>query len=103
MLSDATIRKQLQQLAADNVRLRYELIQANMEITVLRALADPPEATVLQQREGHTAKLTEGQVREIRRQLRMGVNQKTIATQYKVHQSTISDIARGRTWRHVRG
>ena len=45
-----------------------------------------------------TAKLTEAQVRQIRRLLKAGRTQQAVAREFKVGQSTISDIATGRNW-----
>lgn len=48
-----------------------------------------------------TAKLTEESVREIRRLHATGATQAGIAGLFGVHQSNISYIVRGKTWRHV--
>ena len=48
------------------------------------------------------SKLTEIQVREIKRFLKEGLTQKEIAKRYDVTQRTISAIAIGLTWKHVR-
>lgn len=50
-----------------------------------------------------SAKLTEHEVREIRAAIAFGELQKTIAMRYGVIPQTISQIARGKTWRHVEG
>lgn len=47
------------------------------------------------------AKLTEDQVREIRRGAAQGVPQTTLAARYGVGQMTISNILTGKTWTHV--
>lgn len=46
-------------------------------------------------------KLTEAQVREIRKN-RNGKTRKQLGQQYGVHERTIEDIHRFKTWRHVR-
>lgn len=46
-------------------------------------------------------KLTADSVREIRAALLSGMNQSDIAKQFSVHQSNISHVKRGITWRHV--
>ncbi len=48
-----------------------------------------------------SAKLTRGQVREIRQRLAEGEFQVHLAREYGVHQQTISFIKRGLTWRNV--
>jgi hypothetical protein len=48
-----------------------------------------------------TQKLTDDQVREIRELLRQKVSQYVIADRYQVHQGSISNIARGITYKHV--
>lgn len=47
------------------------------------------------------AKLTEADVQEIRRRVRAGEMQRLIAADFGVSQGTISDIKRGRSWRHL--
>lgn len=48
------------------------------------------------------AKLTEDQVREIKiRYGKDGVTQQMLATEFGVAQTKISDIVRGKTWKHV--
>lgn len=49
----------------------------------------------------HKARLTDEQVNEIRRLLSNGVFQKDIAKQYGVSRSTIGEINRGKTWKHI--
>lgn len=49
----------------------------------------------------HKARLTDEQVNEIRQLLSNGVFQKDIAKQYGVSRSTIGEINRGKTWRHI--
>jgi predicted XRE-type DNA-binding protein len=49
----------------------------------------------------HNTHLTELIVQEIRQLLREGVKQKEIAAKFSIHQSTVSDISTGRTWRHL--
>lgn len=58
-----------------------------------------PERTVRGEMQG-SARLTDESVREIRRRLQ-GETQRAIARRFGVAPATISDIARGRTWRHV--
>lgn len=48
------------------------------------------------------AKLTDGDVREIRRLVAQGVTQREIGRRYGVSRSTIGLIVRGKTWGHVR-
>ncbi|GAA2394233.1 HNH endonuclease [Gordonia cholesterolivorans] len=47
------------------------------------------------------AKLTEGQVIEIRRLLATGINQTAVAKSFGVTSRCVSNIARRQTWRHV--
>jgi len=47
------------------------------------------------------AKLTEENVREIRRSVATGTTQAHLARQYDLDKSTISDIVRRRIWKHV--
>jgi len=47
-----------------------------------------------------TAKLTEGDVREIRA-LKGSLTQRAIAVRFAVDQSTVSDIVRRKNWRHI--
>lgn len=47
------------------------------------------------------AKLTEAQVVLIRQALAVGIRQCVLAQTYRVSDSTVSLIARGKTWRHV--
>lgn len=49
------------------------------------------------------AKLTEREVRLIRRLQRAGVRQNLIATRFGVSQMTISRVANGVLWRHING
>jgi group I intron endonuclease len=49
---------------------------------------------------GH-ARLTEDQVREIKRRLRVGETNRAIAQEFGVQACTIYSIKRGRTWSHV--
>lgn len=49
-----------------------------------------------------SAILTETQVTEIRAALKEGATQKSLATAYKVSQTTIRNIKTRMTWRHVR-
>ena len=46
-------------------------------------------------------KLSEAIVREIRRAAAAGIQGKILASQYGVSPMTVSDILRGKTWRHV--
>lgn len=47
------------------------------------------------------AKLNERQVAEIKRLLKEGVPQRTLARRFNVSQYPIKEIAKGRAWRHV--
>ena len=47
------------------------------------------------------AKLTEADVVEIRKLYKAGVGPTTIAAKFGVHQSNVSNIVAGRSWRHV--
>ena len=47
------------------------------------------------------ARLTEEKVIKIRELHWKGYSQQTIADMFKVNQSTISSIIRGKTWKHV--
>lgn len=47
------------------------------------------------------AKLTEGQVREIKAALTAGETQVSLAARFLVSQTAISKIATGRKWKHV--
>ena len=59
-----------------------------------------PRADVFGHRESHaSAKLTHDDVRQIRTLLHQGQKQANIAEQFNVAQSTISQIARCKTWR----
>ena len=49
----------------------------------------------------HSAKLVEAQVVLIRQALAVGIRQCALAQTYGVSDSTVSLIARGKTWRHV--
>ncbi len=49
----------------------------------------------------HLSRLTEADVREIRRLLALGVLQEDIATMFATTQSNISHIMHGDSWRHV--
>ena len=49
------------------------------------------------------SKLTETDVREIRRLLAVGRSQESIGRQFGVSQSVVSDVNVGRTWSHVIG
>lgn len=48
------------------------------------------------------SRLTAGKVRLIRSDLRRGIAAIKLAEQYGVHPSTINQIRRGKTWRHVK-
>jgi hypothetical protein len=50
----------------------------------------------------HSAKLVEAQVVLIRQALAVGIRQCVLAQTYGVSDSTVSLIARAKTWRHVR-
>lgn len=47
------------------------------------------------------SKLTEADVIEIKKMLKAKVFQRVIAAQFGVHQATIHEIHRGKTWTHV--
>lgn len=49
----------------------------------------------------YKARLTEQIVRDIRRDLGNGISQQAIAERHNVKQPTISDIAIGKTWKHI--
>lgn len=49
----------------------------------------------------HQNKLTEKDVKEIRKMLKENLNQSLIAKKFKVTQSTISYIKSGRLWSHL--
>jgi hypothetical protein len=46
-------------------------------------------------------KLTADQVREVRRRLRLNESQYALAAEYGVHQGTISNISRGKSYAHI--
>jgi transcriptional regulator len=48
------------------------------------------------------ARLTEAQVRDILERLAAGETQTALAREFKVDQTTLSDIERGKTWAHLR-
>lgn len=48
-----------------------------------------------------TFKLNAEQVLAIRKLLRAGVSQQEIARQFVIHQTTVSDLKRMRTWKHL--
>ena len=48
------------------------------------------------------SKLTVAEVREIKKLMAKNVTQYKIAIQYNIHESQISAIKHGRTWRHVK-
>lgn len=48
-----------------------------------------------------SAKLTEAQVRDIRKRLACRVKPKVLAEEYGISLATISSIAHGRYWKHV--
>jgi len=52
------------------------------------------------EKQGH-AKLTEADVREIRRLREGGWLQREIAEEYGIYQSTVSKICLGRNWKHI--
>ena len=65
---------------------------------------DCPPLGVMLAVKGNTksnARLTEDQVREIKKLLAAGVMGKDIAAQFGVHKATISDIRCGKVWREV--
>jgi hypothetical protein len=49
----------------------------------------------------HLAKLTEGQVREIRVRYAAGETQTQLAKEYPARQDVISDVVRRKTWKEV--
>lgn len=49
----------------------------------------------------HKARLTDDDVRGIRRDVRAGVNRKDIHRRYKVSNSMVCNIIAGRAWSHV--
>lgn len=50
---------------------------------------------------GRVAKLTEAQVREIKKAAQSGIAGNRLAKQYGVHRRTVYDILDGKTWTHV--
>jgi hypothetical protein len=48
-----------------------------------------------------SAKLTEADVKEIRRRLAAGEVRRVIAADFGIHQTTVGDIKTGRTWSHL--
>jgi len=50
----------------------------------------------------HAAKLDDEAVRAIRRRLADGAYQSVVAREHGIAQSVVSDLARGKTWGHVR-
>lgn len=56
-----------------------------------------------QRAKGHAAPvLTADQVRQIKCELRQGIERRVLAHRYGVHPATIYDIAMGRTWKGVK-
>jgi hypothetical protein len=51
----------------------------------------------------YCARLTEEQVVEIRKRRASGETGDALAAEYGVHKATLSDITRGKTWKHVGG
>lgn len=51
--------------------------------------------------ESGTSKLTEKNARSIKKMLAEGVKQDEIAKTFGIHQSTVSNILSGRTWKHI--
>lgn len=49
----------------------------------------------------HNAKLTESQAKEILARISRGDKQSHIAREFGVHQTTITDLKLGRSWRHL--
>lgn len=49
----------------------------------------------------HSAKVTDDDVREMRRLYSQGVFQRILAARYGLDQSTVSDIVNRRTWTHI--
>lgn len=65
---------------------------------------DPEWESPQSKKKGHShpnAKLTEDDVREIRKLSAGGLSQRKIATQFSVSRGTIEPILKGRTWKHV--
>lgn len=52
--------------------------------------------------EHHSAKLTEADIPEVRRRRREGEPLSSIARSFGVHECTINDAVKGRTWKHVK-
>lgn len=81
-------------------RQRAVLSQAHAE----REMSDQHRAAISQRHRGernHWAKLTEGDVREIRRQVAGGLPRKVVAAAFHVALSNIDMIVRRETWKHV--
>ena len=72
----------------------------NMKECSERGRARIPKPIKLGEQNG-AAKLTDVDVRSIRRLLHKGVTQQAIADRFAVTQRTISDIKLGKKWRHV--
>jgi hypothetical protein len=67
-------------------------------------VADTARAGRLRKGDRHpNARLTAADVFAIKQALAMKVPYSTIAAHWGIHKSTVADIARGRTWRHVPG
>ena len=50
----------------------------------------------------NVAKLKDKQIHEIRKLSQLGVTQTEIANKYKLHQTTIHYILKGKTWTHIK-
>lgn len=86
-------------VAANHWQLAIDTHAQNHPTTDHRC-ADLSQVEVIGSRNGH-AKLTEADVREIRRRARDGELHRIIAADYGVSRSRITTIANGRDWRHV--
>lgn len=82
--------------------LRWDTRSGNMQ-DAIRAGRFTPAASLLHGKGERcpNAKLTEANVIEIKRLLRMKIKQKVIASQFGVQRTTISSIATGANWRHI--
>lgn len=66
-----------------------------------KSLSDGPQQAPCPGESNGNAKLTEQDVREIRRRMSSGEYQYVVASDYGVTQRAISKIARRETWKHV--
>lgn len=67
----------------------------------MREMADRGRAKYMRGSAVGTSKLTEDQVREIRRLFESGHRQCDIARSFGVTQANISEIVKGKTWKHL--